>query len=390
LLKFAAGKTGGSDVAEEGGITGVADIPIAKFKSNKLSQIDKKGIEINDDDLNAECVRLPNAVKKGIKLQIDTDQSSGAQANYIASPSHFLGGGAGSPRLQGFDLNESEQQIQIEGEMIRKTNDNKLKKYWYALLGKELYVYKTKAEDKHKSMHSLVGVFLKEEPEEQLDASTTLYPIKLIYPGNQPRIYYCTSADQRDKWIKAIKKVIGYSNLFDFYKVESTLGKGKFGLVKAAVHIKTGKKVAVKIIHKKDMTTQDVELQRREIEILKMCQHPHIIRLLDIFENHDYIYIVMETASGGDLFTYLEKRKFKLSEDRARELSHQLATAIYYLHSYGVAHRDLKPENILMSDDSEAAECKIVDFGLSKFIGPSMTSLDPFGTLSYVAPEVLM
>jgi serine/threonine protein kinase len=67
-----------------------------------------------------------------------------------------------------------------------------------------------------------------------------------------------------------------------------------------------------------------------------------------------------------------------------------LATALYYLHSFGIAHRDLKPENILIASDSDTAECKIVDFGLSKIIGPNETSLDPFGTLSYVAPEVLL
>ena len=121
-----------------------------------------------------------------------------------------------------------------------------------------------------------------------------------------------------------------------------------------------------------------------------MCQHPHIIRLLDIFENQDYIYIVMEELRGGDLFSYLEKRFFTVTEDRARELSHQIATALYYLHSFGIVHRDLKPENILMSSDLENSTCKIVDFGLSKIIGPSQTSLDPFGTLSYVAPEVLL
>ena len=65
---------------------------------------------------------------------------------------------------------------------------------------------------------------------------------------------------------------------------------------------------------KKEMSASDLELQRREIEVLKMCQHPHIIRLLDIFENQDYIYIVMELLSGGDLFNYLEKRQFNLSE----------------------------------------------------------------------------
>jgi serine/threonine protein kinase len=144
----------------------------------------------------------------------------------------------------------------------------------------------------------------------------------LIFPGNKARCYYLLTKEDKEKWMAAIKKVIGYSNLFDFYDIKDTLGKGKFGLVKSAVHKKSGKNVAVKIMSKKEMTVSDVELQRREIEILKMCQHPHIIRLLDIFENQDYIYIVMESLSGGDLFTYLEKRQFTISEKRAKELSH--------------------------------------------------------------------
>ena len=115
----------------------------------------------------------------------------------------------------------------------------------------------------------------------------------------------------------------------------------------------------------------------------------------------------MENLSGGDLFTYLEKRKFTVSEHRAKIISQQIATALYYLHSFGICHRDLKPENILMADQSEDTDLKIVDFGLSKIIGPNETSLDPFGTLvsttpiahtitslcliqSYVAPEVLL
>ena len=274
--------------------------------------------------------------------------------------------------------------------MIRKATETKLKKYWYCLLGKELYVYKNKREEKHKSMHSLVGVFIKDEAEEQLDSTTVLYPFKLIFPPNKARSYYLTDREEKERWVTAIKKVIGYSNVFDFYEIKETLGKGKFGLVKAAIHKKTRKPVAIKVMSKKEMSVQDVELQRREIEILKMCQHPHIIRLLDIFENQDYIYIIMEQLNGGDLFTYLEKRQFSVSEQRAKQLSHQIGTALFYLHSYGVAHRDLKPENILMENDSDDSALKIVDFGLSKIIGPNETSLDPFGTLSYVAPEVLL
>lgn len=144
--------------------------------------------------------------------------------------------------------------------MVRKATETKLKKYWYCLLGKELYVYKSQKEEKHKGMHNLVGVFIKDEVEEYLDSTTILYPFTLIFPGNKPRTYYLLKKDDKEKWMAHIKKVIGYSNLFDFYEVTDTLGQGKFGLVKGAVHKKTGKKVAVKVMSKKEMTIQDVEL----------------------------------------------------------------------------------------------------------------------------------
>ena len=124
-----------------------------------------------------------------------------------------------------------------------------------------------------------------------------------------------------------------------------------------------------------------MELLKREIEILKIVQHPNIIRLLDVFENHDQIFIVMECLKGGDLFSYLDKRNFKISEDRARSILHQLALAVFYLHSYGVAHRDIKPENILLEDNGEESEVRLTDFGLSRIIGPNETSDEPFGTL---------
>jgi serine/threonine protein kinase len=89
----------------------------------------------------------------------------------------------------------------------------------------------------------------------------------------------------------------------------------------------------------------------------------------------------MEHCSGEDLFSYIEKRNFKLSESRAAQIIHKLCTAIYYLHSYGITHRDLKPENILMTDTTDQADVRLVDFGLSKIIGPNETCTEPFGTL---------
>ena len=238
-------------------------------------------------------------------------------------------------------------------------------------------------------MQSLAGVFIKSEMEEMLDDSTILYPFMLIFP-NKRRIYYLETLAERDQWVEKIKQVIGYANLHDFYDLKESLGKGKYGLVKRGEHKKSGKEVAVKIVKKKELTIKDLELLKREIDVLKVCQHPNIINFFDVFDNQDYIYIVMEVLKGGDFFSYLHQRNFNIPEETARDIMHQLATAIYYLHSFGIAHRDLKPENILMLEKGDNPQVKIVDFGLSRTFGPGETCKEPYGTLCYVAPEILM
>ncbi len=142
------------------------------------------------------------------------------------------------------------------------------------------------------------------------------------------------------------------------------------------------------MLKKASMKISDIELVKREIDVLKLCQHPNIIRLLDIFENQDYLYIIMEVLHV-DLYVYMEKRAFKISETRACTIIHSLATALYYLHSYGIIHRDLKLDNIMTVDETEDCEVKLVDFGLSKIVGPKETCTEPYGTLGYAAPEVL-
>jgi calcium-dependent protein kinase len=89
----------------------------------------------------------------------------------------------------------------------------------------------------------------------------------------------------------------------------------------------------------------------------------------------------MEYCSGGDLFTYIEKRNFRLSEPKAGEVIFKLSSAIYYIHTYGIVHRDLKPENVLMTDMTDNADIRLLDFGLSKIIGPGERCTEPYGTL---------
>lgn len=167
------------------------------------------------------------------------------------------------------------------------------------------------------------------------------------------------------------------------------IGHGQFGVVNVATHTTTQKSVAIKSVVKERMTPLEVTQQRREIEVLKMCQHTNIVKLIDLFETDKHYYVVMEYMRGKDLFDYLESRQFTLPEGQVKRITLQLIMGVKYLHSFGIVHRDLKLENVMMSDAGDTAIPKIVDFGLSKIIGPQEKAQEPFGTVGYVAPEVL-
>lgn len=147
--------------------------------------------------------------------------------------------------------------------------------------------------------------------------------------------------------------------------------------------------VAVKIVRKRKLTEEQLERTIIELETLKLCQHPNIIRLFDIFENSEILYIVTEFLSGGNLLSYLQRHAFNLSEIRACQIIHSVSHSIHYLHTYGIVHRDIKPENIVLVDDTENSEVKLVDFGLAKILAPLEKTQEQVGTLCYTAPEII-
>ena len=210
----------------------------------------------------------------------------------------------------------------------------------------------------------------------------------MIFPKKK-RTYYCDNEKEFITWMKKLKQAINFKNIDDLYEVKEEIGKGRFGMVCKGKNKATGRIVAIKSMDKKEMRIEDLELVKTEMDVLKISQHPNIIKLYDIFENEDFIYIIMEYCGGGDLFSYIKKRGFKLQEERACEIIHKICVAVYFMHSYGIIHRDLKPENILMTDSTDHADIRLLDFGLSKIIGPGEKCAEPFGTISYAAPELL-
>lgn len=139
--------------------------------------------------MDAEGNRGENRTAKMVTDPVTGTARAGKETDGFMSPTNFLLGGK-SPPMSNFMAQGEVDCVQFEGEMIRKASETKLKKYWYCLLGKELYVYKNRQEEKHKGMHNLVGVFITDDPEEKLDENTTIYPFSLIFPGNRPRTYY--------------------------------------------------------------------------------------------------------------------------------------------------------------------------------------------------------
>uniref|UniRef100_A0A1I8I9W0 non-specific serine/threonine protein kinase n=1 Tax=Macrostomum lignano TaxID=282301 RepID=A0A1I8I9W0_9PLAT len=171
-----------------------------------------------------------------------------------------------------------------------------------------------------------------------------------------------------------------------FYQLGETIGSGGFAKVKAAYHILTGEKVAIKIMTKAELG-EDLPRVKNEIEALKLIEHQHICQLYQVIETNERYYIVMEYCPGGELFDYIVE-KDRLDEREARALFRQILSAVGHLHLRGIAHRDLKPENILIDEDQAM---KLIDFGLSARPpgGAGGLLATCCGSPAYAAPELI-
>ncbi|XP_048042939.1 MAP/microtubule affinity-regulating kinase 4 isoform X2 [Megalobrama amblycephala] len=168
------------------------------------------------------------------------------------------------------------------------------------------------------------------------------------------------------------------------YRLLKTIGKGNFAKVKLARHILTGKEVAIKIIDKTQLNPTSLQKLFREVRIMKTLHHPNIVQLFEVIETEKTLYLVMEYASGGEVFDYLVSHG-RMKEIEARAKFRQIVSAVHYCHQKNIVHRDLKAENLLLDAD---ANIKIADFGFSNEFTLG-NKLDTFcGSPPYAAPEL--
>ena len=180
----------------------------------------------------------------------------------------------------------------------------------------------------------------------------------------------------------------------DLYIEKKKIGEGAFGKVVEVQHKVTKVFRAMKIINKNKMSlgNEEEDALINEINIVKSLDHPNIMKVYEFFQKDDYLYIISELLSGGELLQKINENN-QLSEDVSAFIMKQIFSAVDFCHQKGITHRDLKPENILIESKEEANKefftIKIIDFGTSGQLKKGELLNENVGTPLYIAPEII-
>ena len=203
--------------------------------------------------------------------------------------------------------------------------------------------------------------------------------------------YYMKQSNKLSNYIKNYyKKFNSYPpTSINFYKYGRIIGQGAFGKVNIGLNILSGRVVAIKSFNKEklELNSENMKKIMYETNLMQKLNHPNITKILETFEDQKYFLIVMEYINGGNLFSFIKKRR-KLSEKISKFLFKQIILGIKYIHSNNIVHRDIKLENILIDLNNRV---KICDFGIGVTLKSENELLyDQCGTPMYMAPEIIL
>ncbi|XP_077397083.1 serine/threonine-protein kinase SIK3 homolog isoform X4 [Festucalex cinctus] len=200
----------------------------------------------------------------------------------------------------------------------------------------------------------------------------------ITHPGRQGATTGCIPNPAQTSTTRPPPARVGH------YEIERTIGKGNFAVVKLATHAITKAKVAIKIVDKTQLDDENLKKIFREVQIMKLLKHPHIIRLYQVMETERMIYLVTEYASGGEIFDHLVAHG-RMAEKDARKKFKQIVAAVHFCHCRNIVHRDLKAENLLLDHN---LNIKIADFGFSNLFSRGQLLKTWCGSPPYAAPEL--
>lgn len=186
------------------------------------------------------------------------------------------------------------------------------------------------------------------------------------------------------------KNLRSIKNINERYELdkEDKLGQGSFGLVIRATSKISGKDCAMKIIKKKNISSQvEEELMANELNLLKDLSHPNIMEVTEILHDKNHWYIAMEVLEGGELFDRISEKDTYTEADVVNIIK-QVLEACNYMHQKNVVHRDLKPQNVMMKAKDSFDNIKITDLGFACTYDPKQGLNLRLGTPYYMAPEL--
>ena len=310
--------------------------------------------------------------------------------------------------------------FQNKYEIILKKENGKAKRKMVKLIlfNNYLFYYITfnNIDFLYKKIIPIVNLFIHKK---KIDDLTHIKLISKVHNHTVVKEFSCDDYEKVYNFCLKFNILNYHRDIAKDYYFKYEIDKGKFGHVFLAKSNSDEKKYAIKLVYKNNQSLEEYKINRNEIDIFHLLQkisHPNIVKCIDLYENESQIFFVFEYLSCGNLKKYLEEIKMLPSDynnETALKLIHQLFEGAYILHKYGIIHRDIKTTNIMIQinspikhsiisnvngiveksnihEDISDVTLKIIDFGLSKILGVNEKTNEPYGSLSYKAPEIIL
>lgn len=310
--------------------------------------------------------------------------------------------------------------FQIKNEIILKKENGKSKKKMVKLIlfNNYIFYYITLNNNNFlfKKIIPIVNLFIHKK---KIDDLTHVRLISQSHNSTLVKEFSCDDYEKAFNFCLKFNDVNYHRDIAKEYYFKYEIDQGKFGHVFLAKSISEEKKYAIKLVQKKNQSFEEYKINRNEIDIFHLLQnidHPNIVKCIDLVENETQLFFVYEYLPCGNLKKYLQDLKLFPSDyniDTVLKITKQLLEGAYFLHKYGIIHRDIKTTNIMVQinsplkksvistsmgvndfqkihEDMSDVTLKIIDFGLSKIMGENEMTNEPYGSLSYKAPELIL
>ena len=310
--------------------------------------------------------------------------------------------------------------FQIKNEIILKKENGKSKKKMVKLIlfNNYIFYYITLNNNNFlfKKIMPIVNLFIHKK---KIDDLTHVRLISQSHNSTLVKEFSCDDYEKAFNFCLKFNDVNYHRDIAKEYYFKYEIDQGKFGHVFLAKSISEEKKYAIKLVQKKNQSFEEYKINRNEIDIFHLLQnidHPNIVKCIDLVENETQLFFVYEYLPCGNLKKYLQDLKLFPSDyniDTVLKITKQLLEGAYFLHKYGIIHRDIKTTNIMVQinsplkksvistsmgandfqkihEDMSDVTLKIIDFGLSKIMGENEMTNEPYGSLSYKAPELIL